>query len=109
MGKIKEIEMGATKVSYHANSGNNDNRCIYYSAEDIRKIFSTGFFHKEFHSTYFESLKYYINSMDSIVNISAVYYGMEIPEEYQSEPLKDKYKQLENLQSQEQNNEESNT
>lgn len=94
-GKMKEIEMGATRVSYHANnSDNNDNRCVYYNAEDIQTIFSTGFFHKEFHSTYFESLKYYINSMESLEVISAVYYGMEIPEEYQSEPLKDKYKQL---------------
>lgn len=94
-GKMKEIEMGATRVSYHANnSDNNDNRCAYYNAEDIQTIFSTGFFHKEFHSTYFESLKYYINSMESLEVISAVYYGMEIPEEYQSEPLKDKYKQL---------------
>lgn len=113
-GKMKEIEMGATRVSYHANnSDNNDNRCVYYNAEDIQTIFSTGFFHKEFHSTYFESLKYYINSMESLEVISAVYYGMEIPEEYQSEPLKDKYKQLAQMtqvqgQSNE-NNEENNS
>lgn len=113
-GKMKEIEMGATRVSYHANnSDNNDNRCAYYNAEDIQTIFSTGFFHKEFHSTYFESLKYYINSMESLEVISAVYYGMEIPEEYQSEPLKDKYKQLAQMtqvqgQSNE-NNEENNS
>lgn len=113
-GKMKEIEMGATRVSYHANnSDNNDNRCVYYNAEDIQTIFSTGFFHKEFHSAYFESLKYYINSMESLEVISAVYYGMEIPEEYQSEPLKDKYKQLAQMtqvqgQSNE-NNEENNS
>ena len=47
--------------------------------------------HKTFHVTYFNSLKVYINAMDNITDISAVQYGVEIPEEHQSDILKDLY------------------
>ena len=41
-----------------------------------------------YHTTYFNSLKMYILSLDNIEDVGAVFYGMEIPVEYQSDVLK---------------------
>lgn len=107
MGRLTQLNAGALQVSYHPDDG----ICIYYSAEDMMKIIQTSMFHVDFQNTYFNSLKHYINSMNNLVDVSAVYYGMEIPEEYQSQPLKDLLAKMENQieKPQEQNNEESNT
>lgn len=92
LGTLTKLSAGALQVSYHDHNGN----CTYYSAEDMMKIIQGAFFHIEFHQTYFNSLRYYINSMDNLVDVSAVYYGIEIPEEYQSQPLKDLLAKMEN-------------
>lgn len=107
MGRLTQLNAGALQVSYHPDDG----ICIYYSAEDMMKIIQTSMFHVDFQNTYFNSLKHYINSMNNLVDVSAVYYGIEIPEEYQSQPLKDLLAKMKNTtrQSQEQNNEENNT
>lgn len=85
----EELALGAEYVSYHADGG----LCTYYSAEDMMRIISAGIYHKKYQITYFNSLKNYINSMDNMVDISEAFYGMAIPEEYQSEPLKDIWSQ----------------
>ena len=41
-----------------------------------------------YHVTYYRDLRIYIRSLDSD-SVGNVYYGMPIPAEYQSEPLKD--------------------
>lgn len=107
MGRLTQINAGALQVSYHADN----DICVYYSAEDMMKIIQTSMFYIDFQTTYFNSLKHYINSMDNLINVSSVYYGMEIPEEYQSEPLKDLLAQMKNQteQLQEQDNEKDNT
>lgn len=84
MERQAQIANGAQEVSYHADNG----QCVFYSAADMITIIQASIYHKDYQTTYFNSLKYYINSMDDIAEISEVYYGMEIPEEYQSEPLK---------------------
>lgn len=84
------LSMGATQVSYHAD----DRHCDYYSAEDMTKIILASIEHKEYHKTYFNSLKFYINSMDNIVDISNIYYGIEIPKEHQSVVYQDLLKKI---------------
>jgi hypothetical protein len=42
----------------------------------------------EYHTTYYNSLKNYINSLENEENIAQVTYGMDIPLEYQSEVFK---------------------
>jgi predicted DNA-binding ArsR family transcriptional regulator len=44
--------------------------------------------HKTYHTTYYNSLKNYINSLQTIEEIAAITYGIEIPDEYKSEVLK---------------------
>jgi hypothetical protein len=45
-----------------------------------------------FQTTYYNSLRDYIKSLDNIKDIIDVTYGVDIPEEYQSEVLKILYK-----------------
>lgn len=81
------IAAGETSIPYHADG----ELCRYYSAEDISVVMDSATAHKTFHVTYFNSLKVYINALDNITDISAVQYGVDIPEEYQSDILKALY------------------
>lgn len=66
-----------------------DNKpCQFYSATDILALYNALEGIQTYHTTYFNSLKMYLLSLDDIEQINAVTYGMEIPEEYQSEILK---------------------
>lgn len=90
MERQAQLMAGATQVSYHADG----ELCTYYSAEDMTAIIQASIFHKDYQTTYFNSLKHYINSMTDKNEVSAVEYGIEIPEQYQSQPLKDLLAQL---------------
>lgn len=81
------IAAGETSIPYHADG----ELCRYYSVEDISLVMDSATAHKTFHVTYFNSLKVYINALDNITDISAVEYGVEIPEEYQSDILRALY------------------
>lgn len=94
MERQAQLIAGALQVSYHADG----ELCIYYSAEDMMAIIQASIFHKDYQTTYFNSLKHYINSMTDKNEVSAVEYGIEIPEQYQSQPLKDLLAQLAQLQ-----------
>ena len=94
MERQAQLMAGATQVSYHADG----ELCTYYSAEDMMAIIQASIFHKDYQTTYFNSLKHCINSMTDKNEVSAVEYGIEIPEQYQSQPLKDLLEQLAQLQ-----------
>lgn len=76
---------GVELIPYHAK----DEPCVYYSSEDMINIYTACMKHAMYHQTYFNSLKQYINSLTTKNEIDAVNYGMEIPEEYSSEVLKE--------------------
>lgn len=84
------IAAGQTEIPYHADG----ELCRYYSVEDITIITETATAHKTYHVTYFNSLKAWVNAMDSINDIAAVQYGATIPEEYQSDILKEMLLQM---------------
>lgn len=84
------IVSGETAIPYHADG----ELCRYYTVEDISIVMDSATAHKTFHVTYYNSLKVYINSLETISDISAVQYGMNIPEEYQSDILKALYASL---------------
>lgn len=79
------IQAGAESLPYHADG----ELCAYFSAEDLMSIINTAKAFIEYHVTYFNSLKAYIESLRSINTLSRVTYGMEIPERYQSEVYRD--------------------
>lgn len=78
------IAAGETSIPYHADG----ELCRYYSVEDITAVMEAATAYKTYHVTYFNSLKMYINSMSNIADISAVQYGVDVPDEYQSDILK---------------------
>lgn len=71
-------------IPYHADGES----CIFYTAEEMGQIVATATSFKIYHTTYYNALKAYINSLDTIEAISAIEYGVAIPEEYQSDVLK---------------------
>lgn len=54
-----------------------------YSKQDIQTILNAVQQHRIYHTTYVNALKYYINHVDDINVLAKIYYGMEIPVEYQ--------------------------
>lgn len=78
------VSSGEQEIPYHAD----DELCKYYSAQDIMTIVAKATEFKTYHVTYFNSLKAYIESIDNIEDTSRIVYGVDIPEEYQSEILK---------------------
>jgi len=84
MMSLKELlAAGETSIPYHASN----EACKFYSVEDIQIILNAGTNLKTYHVTYFNALKQYIKSLRSINTISKVFYGIDIPEKYQSEVL----------------------
>ena len=81
------VASGETMIPYHADG----KLCKYYSVADITAIMNEATIHKTFPIKYYNSLKSYIDTLTDIDAISAVQYGMEIPEEYQSDILKGLY------------------
>lgn len=84
------IAGGQEMVPYHADS----ELCRYYSATDMLNVIQKATEFKSFQVTYFNSLRAYIESMNSVRAIGAVQYGIDIPEEYQSDVLKEMLKQM---------------
>lgn len=78
------LGQGALQVPYHADG----ETCRFYSAEEMDAIISAATGFKIYHTTYYNALKNYINSLDNIQDIAAITYGVELPEEYQSDVLK---------------------
>ena len=63
--------------------------CAYYSADEILAIYGEMEKIISYQTTYFNSLRGYINSLESVEAVGEVFYGQEIPDEYKSEVLKD--------------------
>lgn len=81
------ILSGETMIPYHADG----ELCKYYTVDDISVVMDAAAAHKTFHVTYYNSLKVYINMLDDMLAISKIQYGVEIPDECQSDILKALY------------------
>ena len=71
-------------IAYHADG----EQCVFYTAEEIKAIVAAAQALKTYETTYFNALKSYINSLETIEEVSAITYGVEIPPEFQTEVLK---------------------
>ena len=71
-------------IPYHADG----EVCRFYSNAEMQAIVARATAFKIYHTTYYNALKNYINSLETIEEIAAVTYGMPLPEEYQSDVLK---------------------
>lgn len=80
----KMINQGIKEIPYHASG----EECRLYSDTDMIIILNAATNFKIFHVTYFNSLKSYIKSLNNIIDISNIKYGMDIPIQYQTDILK---------------------
>ena len=85
--KIQALALKAQNGEQSLPWHEDDNYCMFYSAEDIMRLYQAMEESQLFNTTYFNSLKMYIKSLTTLDEINAVTYGMEIPVEYQSEVL----------------------
>lgn len=81
------VNDGEEKLPWHVDD--ESIHCCYYTPEDTRIITKTAKRFVTFHVTYFRDLRIYIRSLETKEDVEAITYGIMIPEEYQSVPLKD--------------------
>lgn len=74
---------GQTNIPYHADG----ELCKFYSAEDILTVVDAAMSLVTYHTSYYNSLKAYVQVLTDAASVAAIGYGIEIPEEYRSEVL----------------------
>lgn len=80
-----KVKSGQTdNLPYHSQG----NSCRFYTPEEIIALNSNMEHVITYHTTYFNSLRDYINSIKEPNVLSVIEYGCDIPEEYQSDVLK---------------------
>ena len=87
MGLQTLVAQGADSIPWH--TSDQAEHCKYYSNADMAIITSEALQFVTFHVTYFRDLRIYIRALEDKESVSNVFYGMSIPEEYQSDVLKD--------------------
>lgn len=75
---------GVQQIPYHADG----ELCKFYTAAEINTIVNQATIFKTYHTTYYNALKAYINSLETIEEIGAITYGIELPEEFQTDVLR---------------------
>ena len=78
------ISSGAEAVPYHADG----EECRYYSADDFTAVATAATNWKLYNESYFNSLRAYIQSIETMEELLAVEYGMKVPLEYQTDVLR---------------------
>jgi len=91
-GKQAQMAAGAEKFEYHQDG----HPCRYYTKDEMQMIVETALAYVTYHTTYCNALNIWIKSAEDAETVDAVTYGCEVPEEYQSEVLKDILMQLAN-------------
>ena len=76
---------GSERFEYHEDG----NPCRYFSAEEMQKIITAAMAYKTYHTTYCNALNMWIKNAETLEEVNSIYYGVEIPEAYQNEVLKD--------------------
>ena len=84
-GKQAQLTAGVERLEYHQDG----HPCRYYSAEEMTAIITAAMQHVSYHTTYCNSLNMWIADAATTEELNTISYGADIPEEYQSEVLKD--------------------
>ena len=84
-GKQAQLAAGADRLEYHQDG----HPCKYYSAAEMQQIVTAAMEHVSYHTTYCNSLNMWISGTETAEELETIFYGADIPEEYQSEVLKD--------------------
>lgn len=83
-GKQVQLAAGAEQMEYHSDG----QPCRYYSAADMQLIVKKAMWHVSYHTTYCNALNMWISGVQTAEEIQQIFYGADVPEQYQSEVLK---------------------
>ena len=83
LGKRAQISEGLTQFEYHQDR----QPCRFYNLEEMNTIIKATMEHISYHTTYCNSLNMWITNATTKEEVECIYYGAEIPKEYQSEVL----------------------
>lgn len=78
---FRVVMLGGTEYPYQADPGD----CRLYSKEEITAIYIAAQTHITSQTAYHNQLKAYVGALETVEEIEAVQYGMELPEPYLSE------------------------
>ena len=84
-GKQAQLAAGLTRLEYHQDG----EPCKYYSAEEMGGIIDTAMYFVSYQTTYCNSMYAWLEGCSRASEMARIHYGMEVPEEYQSEVLRD--------------------
>ena len=90
LGKQAQLAAGVEQLEYHADG----QPCRYYSAADMQAIIAAALWHVSYHTTYCNALNMWIAACETAEDVQAIYYGADVPEEYQSEVLQAYLKEI---------------
>lgn len=86
MGLQAQVVQGVELIPWH--TSDQSEHCKFYSNADMALITTAAMSCVTWHVTYFRDLRIYIRSLQTKEEVESVVYGMDIPAEYRSEPLK---------------------
>lgn len=86
VGLQAQVLSGEENIPWH--TSDESEHCKFYSNADMALITTAAMEYVTWHVTYFRDLRIYIRALKEKTEVEATTYGMAIPEEYQSEPLK---------------------
>lgn len=86
MGLQSQVDAGEEQIPWH--TSDEAEHCKFYSNADMALITSTAMAWVTWHVTYFRDLRIYIRALQTREEVEAISYGVDIPETFQSEPLK---------------------
>ena len=86
VGLQTQVAQGAEQIPWH--TSDQSEHCKFYSNADMALITTAAMSCVTWHVTYFRDLRIYIRSLQTKEEVESVVYGMDIPAEYRSEPLK---------------------
>ena len=86
MGLQAQVVQGVEQIPWH--TSDQSEHCKFYSNADMALITTAAMSCVTWHVTYFRDLRIYIRSLQTKEEVKSVVYGMDIPAEYRSEPLK---------------------
>lgn len=83
-GKQVQLASGLAQLEYHSDG----QPCRYYSAADMQTIITTAMWHVSYHTTYCNALNMWVAGVETADDLQQIFYGADVPEQYQSEVLK---------------------
>ena len=92
-GKQVQLAAGAEQLEYHSDG----QPCRYYSAADMQTIITQAMWHVSYHTTYCNALNMWVAGTETADDLQQIFYGADVPEQYQSEVLKAYLLQIPNM------------